>query len=620
MGVLPEKKKAGWYITILAPFALLLLILMELYRVNIPSLFLWDHAADPLRGEAWKLEQEWTRRTLDCRGNTLQIINLLFEGSGQGKIIFRLMEGEAELASWEKEASELAAGQYTQLELPTLLRDVQRRELSLEARAEGDGALRVSEITYVYGTVGRKAIYGFLLLAAAAVLGCAVLAGNRKSWPPERRFLLLAVPVGALYLLVMPFSQSPDDLYHFARIWDIIEGNILSAKVDGSVEGSLPGNLYAGLEFGSNYAQVYASFYQALDKTNFQWYPFANTALYTPIAYLPETAGVWLANLATDRVYFLTMAGRVCGYAFSTFLVYWSIRLAPCRKQVICLIAMVPIFLQEATALGTDYFVNALLLFYIAFLLYLLHGTEGKITWKRMALLTVLSFCVAMCKVVYLPFCLLLFLLPRERFASARTAMLFKTGNLIAAALGNLIWLSLTSGFIDAFARTVNSAEQVKYILANPLRYLMVVYNTVVADGADLVLDVFGRNLGWVANVNTNTLLVLALFLVFCFCGMAEGEKECRIAGIEKTALILVMLAVTLLTFTSLYVQFTDVGQSAIRGLQGRYFIPLLLPVSVVCFAGKAGRSDCGRWLYPFLGYVNITVVIAMVSAFAGGA
>ena len=62
------------------------------------------------------------------------------------------------------------------------------------------------------------------------------------------------------------------------------------------------------------------------------------------------------------------------------------------------------------------------------------------------------------------------------------------------------------------------------------------------------------------------------------------------------------------LTFTGLYVQFTAVKAEKIRGLQGRYFIPLLLPVGVFLTRNKmqTGGKRVGEYLFPYLGYLSL--------------
>ena len=52
-----------------------------------------------------------------------------------------------------------------------------------------------------------------------------------------------------------------------------------------------------------------------------------------------------------------------------------------------------------------------------------------------------------------------------------------------------------------------------------------------------------------------------------------KAQKDTRLISIS------VIITIIFLTYTSLYIQWTAVYQPNIDGLQGRYFIPLLLPM-----------------------------------------
>ena len=44
----------------------------------------------------------------------------------------------------------------------------------------------------------------------------------------------------------------------------------------------------------------------------------------------------------------------------------------------------------------------------------------------------------------------------------------------------------------------------------------------------------------------------------------------------------IIFISTIILMFTSLYVQWTPLGASFIDGVQGRYFIPLLIPIAIL--------------------------------------
>ena len=191
--------------------------------------------------------------------------------------------------------------------------------------------------------------------------------------------------IGVFYLLLIPYSESPDDMFHFRRIFEISQGGLLSKAVPGQTGAGgnlLPGNLNANLKEGSGYAEVLKNIGARVERNNIGWSSFSNTALYAPIAYIPQATGAWLARLFTDKVLLIVTISRFFAMIASTVMTTLAIYFMPFKKYIILLVAFIPVFMQEAVSLGTDSFVNAFLSLYISYILYLLY--ENKVIgWKR---------------------------------------------------------------------------------------------------------------------------------------------------------------------------------------------------------------------------------------------
>ena len=70
----------------------------------------------------------------------------------------------------------------------------------------------------------------------------------------------------------------------------------------------------------------------------------------------------------------------------------------------------------------------------------------------------------------------------------------------------------------------------------------------------------------------------------------AKGEKR-RGIGWKYMVLILIMLfGTSAIVWTSMYASYTTVGADEIRGVQGRYFIPMFLPLAI-CFVNSRWES-----------------------------
>ena len=162
----------------------------------------------------------------------------------------------------------------------------------------------------------------------------------------------------------------------------------------------------------------------------------------------------------------------------------------------------------------------------------------------------------------------------------------------------NLIWLKISSGFLIEFQPGVNSGEQVKFILLNPLHYCKIILNT-LKQLPNWIKEMIGENLGiYEAPVTAIVWIGFLLILVY------EIEND-NIKGVNIIKSRFILFAVqficgVVLIFTSLYVQWTAYKNGTINGIQGRYFTPLmgLLIVSILVLKNKEKRNG---WYYSAL-------------------
>lgn len=607
----------SWCIYILL---ILILSLLAFKQLNIQTIFSMDpYNSENEKSPVW-ITDSGINRDILCESDKLEKIYILFDAKEDtkdkkdGTAFVHLSASEKE-QTWELNTAELNFGEYTELSLEGRWNDLYGENIHISIESEYDG-LGIREwnngelcIRFLYTHIPRKAILLFLAGMTVCVLGCSICLARVK-WRLERKVCVLAMLIGVFYLLLIPYSESPDDMFHFRRVFEISQGGLLSKAVPGQTGAGgnlLPGNLNANLQEGSGYAEVLKNTGVRIESNNIGWSSFSNTALYAPVAYFPQAIGVWLAGLFTDRVLLIVTISRFFAMIASTVMTALAIYFIPFKKYIILLTAFIPVFMQEAVSLGTDSFVNAFLSLYISYILYLLYKNK-ELGWKRCLTISVMSICVALCKVVYLPFCFLLLLLPEAGYKTKRARRLHLLITWLLAVGGYLWWTFLTSGFIDGFAGIGNAREQVAFILSHPIGYLEIIYRTIHDQGLDLLLGAMGGKLGYVGDIEVNYLLCVGNFILLSLmscCSFTEEKIPCKKL---KVVLGIMVLFVTLLTFTGLYVQFTAGKAESIRGLQGRYFIPLLLPIGVLLTRNKmqADGTRTGEYLFPYLGYLSL--------------
>lgn len=122
----------------------------------------------------------------------------------------------------------------------------------------------------------------------------------------------------------------------------------------------------------------------------------------------------------------------------------------------------------------------------------------------------------------------------------------------------------------------VNSSEQVKFILNDPLKYVKILMNYIFTNylyfgGAFKVI--FGT-FGYIGE-SSFQLISFGLLLIVAFTDK-NAEDSWKEYNKVKIAMIILVMIIIILIATALYISFTPVALETINGCQPRYLIPLM--------------------------------------------
>lgn len=301
---------------------------------------------------------------------------------------------------------------------------------------------------------------------------------------------------------------------------------------------------------------------------------FGNTALYSPVSYLPHSAGIRIANVFSDQVPSLYYGGRWGNLIANFLLCAFALRLMPFGKRILFLIMTFPMTLQEMVTLTPDGFTISVCFFFFACVLHLSYG-KREINRADMAVLGTAAVVLSQLKIVYVILLLLLFMIPEKRFASRRTALLFKGIAVGLALVLNLLWLRTSSGFLVEFQPGVDTPAQIRYVMSHIPAFYEVCARSFVNSVSRWISTMIGSVLGAYQFSTTPTIWVSALIL-FVYETAASRENRQDVHLWDPLVLILGFLGGCALILASLYVQWTPYRDTVIQGIQGRYFTPLL--------------------------------------------
>lgn len=441
------------------------------------------------------------------------------------------------------------------------------------------------------------AVYFFLGTAA-------VVFTVKKTQKLHIIFLVLTAVLGLAYFVAVPLGQVPDESLHYCRIFEISEGCLFTPVVDGQAGNDLPKFI---IDRCGSYGDIIELFQTArLDDASREFLVFPTSALYMPLVYIPQAIGTFLFRLFTDNAAVVLYGARLFNFLAGTAIFYYAIKLIPYGKLAIVTIALLPMVMHQSVSASADVLTNALSVFSVAYALYLAEN-DSALKKRQLALLASALLLLSMCKIVYFLFTLLVIILSNRRFSSKKSAIAYKICVPTAAVLLNAAWFLYTSRYFFATNEGVNITEQIKFVLTHPLQYVNVLVRTISASAQRYLETMTGCELGWL-DVPCNYLGFGLAFLILVT--VLLGYSQNRYSDQTKITMFFIFTGTILLIFSALYAQWTPVGNDVVKGVQGRYFIPLLLPLACFIPQTAPNRGDDAVFRYESSGRYMIYLLM----------
>jgi uncharacterized membrane protein len=399
-------------------------------------------------------------------------------------------------------------------------------------------------------------------------------------------FALMALSVGsALAFLTAPF-QSPDEPAHFFRAYQVSEARWVATFRGRWGGGDLPASLVTVTEpfqrmtffrqRVTSRADIARTLAVPLRRDVLHYESFPNTALLTPVSYLPQAAAIALGRRAGLSPLALMYAGRLGNLLAFTVLGYLAIGLAPVGVRALMLLLVMPMTLFQAGSLSADTMTNGLAALWTAMVLHYAIGSERPLRRWDLCGLVVVASALALAKVAYVPLCLLIALIPVERFGTHARRWAF-LGLLLATTIGGLVaWSKMTPG-LDAAIVTrpeVVPREQLKVVLGHPLSFAVALWATLLRDFQFYCRSFVGW-LGWLETRLAPGVIYTYIGALIVACWPHRGERDLRPSLTWIAVPLLAVASTVVLVAVTQYLVWTNVGAPYVEGPQGRYFIPI---------------------------------------------
>ncbi len=458
--------------------------------------------------------------------------------------------------------------------------------LSIFLRQDAAGqAVPEARVTYSLGISPYVLTLAFWIVLAGCIM---ILFYTKKI---HVNVLVSVLVFGALFALLTPILDVPDEATHLGRAFVVANGSLFDVSGGAPVSNGLAQltALHMSKETLLNSTLYGQPISEGLGNTT-----LGNGQFF--LAYLPSAIVIFFSRVFHAGILPLFYAGRIINLVTYAVFAYFAVKTAPRFKIFFAVVALMPMSLFIAASYNRDFLTYALVLLLAAYFTKMVFKKSFTIGRKQTITFIILCALVAMLKYSLLPFCLLMLFIPSSRFASkkskalhsilaivipvAAAAALFAANTFLITATGSAGSSALTEGGVNLMG--ANIGAQLHYMLGSLTTTVSVFLRSFV-ENTYYITQLF--SFGWLSYGPPEVFIYLyvGFFMLVAFVysqyesSAARLEEETKLSLCGRLGVFIVILLGYVLVNLLLYLTWTPVGAGLIQGVQARYFIPLLL-------------------------------------------
>lgn len=427
------------------------------------------------------------------------------------------------------------------------------------------------------GFQGNKREYIITLICIITTLALIGIYLNGRMKMYKYVFCTIII-LGGLSLLIQPILNIPDETTHFARAEIISEGEW---KIDPSEQ--YFDTIKSVVDLQENCAQTIINATTVKEKKIDYTLKKVDhvAAANMTILYIPQAIGIGCAKIFNLNVIWMMWLARFMNLLMYAIMCSNAIRITPRLQKLLFFLAVFPMSIQQAASCSVDATINGSAILFVAFFLKLRYS--DKIRIKEYVLLWGMGTFIAVAKVTNIFIAGLILLLPIKRKEEKTKELLCKICMVVSIVVIGALHYYYTTTFAPILQQTeyltsmnVNSGAQIQYILNNFKDWLYY-----------FVMTVFNQSWGYVEQLNVYGWLsyscpFLSLIMVYMFGKLCAEEEGVNFSKIERLLIVLMVLGIYGATCLALYIGWSPVGNKEVLGVQGRYFIPMLVLLGMV--------------------------------------
>ncbi len=459
---------------------------------------------------------------------------------------------------------------------------------------ESENRLSMNAHTY-FNLFLKKYFFAIFLFFELTAVGFYYLAFIRRC-RIETVFLFTILCLGVIYNFILTPYMTPDEKYHIDMSYRY-SNSLLGIEQAGERK-CLKRADDEAIEFTSepsltNYKNIYDGLFTGVkDERLVEAEATANTEA-PLIIYLPAVLGMTLARLLRLGTVPMLLFARWCSLLFFALMAYLGMRKLPFGKMTLFLLSVLPMNLQQCTSFSYDAVITGTILLYSCYCISYAYNNE-PVKPKDILVMGLLGIVFIYGKSgVYLPMCLLALLIPVSGFSGKRVRGVCMAGLCLLPVLSFLNkntvavnYIATTTEATGTVGSSMTSSYTIGYFLSQPLELVRILANTISDKTAFYLESLAGQKMGWV-EIEISEVIPMLFLLLLILSAFKIREEPLYVKAWQKGWVAFICLACTGIILAGMLLTWTPKDYISIEGVQGRYFIPLLLAFSLTWRNGR---------------------------------
>ena len=384
-------------------------------------------------------------------------------------------------------------------------------------------------------------------------------------------------------MISTPPFQVPDEIAHFDRVFRLAEGGVTQKLENGQSGDYVPASIDSAFQQFSYLRwhwrqklakeKIFNALRIPLNREN-RKFERIDAGNYFYFSYIPQLPAVLIGKLFGMNVLTILYLGRLFGLAFYVICVRYAIALIPEGKWLLLALALMPICLAQAGSYNADCVLYSFSFLGVALLMKTLFDPGPLTLDKETVLLLAIFLVLGVLKVLYLPFVLLVFVIPRNRFKDRLQYYIITISVVVLSAALAFAWLKISSSYSAPADPNADAPQKIASLIHNPflpVRLVTKTMNRFPGDHYRMTIGILGY-----ADTKLPDGVYTTYTIIILFLGMIEGCKKFRLSIYSRILFWVVGIVIFLGAFVALWLINPRQNGFVVTGVQGRYFIPAL--------------------------------------------